>query len=68
MKIVSYRVFDTPKEFESWQLENDDLKIISIFPIVNGMDGNQYQKTKDSPEEFEFNTYTSVFVTFWKEV
>lgn len=68
MKVVSYKMFGSTEEFEKWQIVNDEIGILSIAPMVGGMGGEQWNPTKDSPTNYEFQTSINVFVTFLKEV
>lgn len=67
MKVVSYRMFSSSEEFEKWQVENDEVGIISITPVVGGIGGNLHQES-ETESDYDFQTSINVFVTFLKEV
>jgi len=67
MKIVSYKMFGSTEEFEKWQIENDEIGILSIAPMVGGIGGNLHQES-EIKSDYEFETSINVFVTFLKEV
>lgn len=67
MKVVSYKMFGSTEEFEKWQIENDEIGILSISPMVGGIGGNLHQES-EIKSDYEFETSINVFVTFLKEV
>jgi len=67
MKVVSYKMFGSTEEFEKWQIENDEIELLSITPMVGGMGGNLHQES-EIKSDYEFQTSINVFVTFLKEV
>lgn len=62
MKIYSYRFFNSPEQFEQWQIMNQQYKIHSISPFFNGAD------IKDKDEvNADMSMRQCIFVVYTKE-
>ena len=65
MKIVSYKMFGSTEEFEKWQIENDEIGILSIVPMVGVDMAYLYQLvdalSKTDPEKID-SAYVSTII------
>ena len=61
-KIIKYKTFSFSHEFEKWQKENDDVKIIQIYPMIRELSGAQ-----TGEHEVLVDTEVGIFVTYYEE-
>ena len=61
--IIAYKDFTNTEAFEKWQIENPNIRLSQITPMIDSM--RQQQIT-----DLETDIYTeyAVFVTYFKEV
>lgn len=65
--VISYKLFKSAEEFEFWQYEREESKIVSIQPIISEGNFNFYETKDQKDAKLDGEMKISVFVTFWKE-
>lgn len=65
-EVISYKLFKSTLEFENWQLENPDIKMLSITPIVGSINGDV--DTAETEENISVTAEISVVVQYWKSI
>jgi hypothetical protein len=61
-EIVAYKIFNSSEDFENWQIQNDEVKMLNIVPFVGTLNSDNIET------QITMETSISILVTYWKSV